>query len=77
MQCHSALGSGFSVAPLPAWMFCLGGQRRPVPQWCSAASVRSDSYHPVDCSPPGSSAHVFPQSRITEWVAISFSSGSS
>ena len=26
---------------------------------------------PVDCSPPGSSAHGIPQARILEWVAIS------
>ena len=28
---------------------------------------------PVDCSPPGSSAHGIFQARILEWVAISFS----
>ena len=32
---------------------------------------------PVDCSPPGSSIHGFSQARILEWVAISFSRGSS
>ena len=32
---------------------------------------------PVDCSPPGSSAHRILQARILEWVAISFSRGSS
>ena len=32
---------------------------------------------PVDCSPPGSSAHGILQARILEWVAISFSRGSS
>ena len=32
---------------------------------------------PVDCSPPGSSVHGFLQARILEWVAISFSGGSS
>ena len=30
----------------------------------------------VDCSPPGSSVHVILQSRILEWVAISYSRGS-
>ena len=29
------------------------------------------------CSPPGSSVHGIPQARILEWVAISFSRGSS
>ena len=32
---------------------------------------------PMDCSPPGSSAHEILQARILEWVAISFSRGSS
>ena len=32
---------------------------------------------PVDCSPPGSSVHGILQARILEWVAISFSRGSS
>ena len=32
---------------------------------------------PMDCSPPGSSAHGILQARILEWVAISFSRGSS
>ena len=33
--------------------------------------------NPADCSPPGSSVHGFLQARILEWVAISFSRGSS
>ena len=32
---------------------------------------------PMDCSPPGSSVHGVLQARILEWVAISFSRGSS
>ena len=32
---------------------------------------------PVDCSPPGSSAHGILQARVLEWVAISFSRESS
>ena len=34
-------------------------------------------YNPMDCSPPGSSVHRISQARILEWVAISFSMGSS
>ena len=34
-------------------------------------------YNPMDCSPPGSSVHGILQARILEWVAISFSRGSS
>ena len=33
--------------------------------------------HPVDCSLQGSSVHGILQARILEWVAISFSRGSS
>ena len=36
-----------------------------------------DSCHPMDCSPPGSSVHGISQVRILEWIAISFSRGSS
>jgi len=32
---------------------------------------------PVDCGPPGSSVHEIFQARILEWVAISYSRGSS
>ena len=32
---------------------------------------------PMDCSPPGSSVHGISQARIQEWVAVSFSRGSS
>ena len=32
---------------------------------------------PMDCSPPGSSVHGILQARILEWVAISYSRGSS
>ena len=32
---------------------------------------------PMDCSPPGSSVHGIFQTRILEWVAISYSRGSS
>ena len=36
-------------------------------------SVKSDSYNPVDCSPPVSSVHEISQARILEWIAVSFS----
>ena len=36
-----------------------------------------DSCDPMDCSPPGSSVHGISQARLLEWVAISFSRGSS
>ena len=36
-------------------------------------SVMSDSLHPIDGSPPGSSVHGISQARVLEWVAITFS----
>ena len=38
-----------------------------------SCSVVSNSWEPVDCSPPGSSVHGILQARILEWVAIPFS----
>ena len=32
---------------------------------------------PMDCNPPGSSVHGILQARILDWVALSFSRGSS
>ena len=40
--------------------------------WWFSHSVVSDSYNPIDCSPPGSSVHGILQASILEWVAISF-----
>ena len=40
-------------------------------------SVMSNSVRPMDCSPPGSSVHGILQAKILDWVAISFSRGSS
>ena len=34
-------------------------------------------FDPMDCSPQGSSVHGILQARILEWVAISFSRGTS
>jgi len=38
-----------------------------VAQWCPTLS------DPMDCSPPGSSAHGIFQARVLEWVASAFS----
>ena len=51
-----------------------------ISQFCGhmlCRSVMSNSLQPHNCSPPGSSAHGILQARILEWVAISFSRGSS
>ena len=43
-------------------------------KWLQSCLTRSNC---IDCSPPGSSVHGIFQARIVEWVAISFSRGSS
>ena len=47
-------------------------------QWPSEVAQSCPTLRdPMDCSPPGSSVHGIFQARILEWVAISFSRGSS
>ena len=48
-------------------------------QWTPRTDLQScpTLCDPMDCSPPGSSVHGFFQTGILEWVAISFSKGSS
>ena len=46
-----------------------------VSEWSS--SVMSDSLQIMDCSLPGSSVYGIFQARVLEWIAISFSRGSS
>ena len=43
---------------------------------CSVAQPCLTLCNPMDCSPPGSSVHGILQTRIQEWVVISFSKGS-
>ena len=42
---------------------------------CVYAQLCPTLCDPLDCSPPGSSVHGNSQTRILEWVAISFSKG--
>ena len=46
-------------------------------KWSEVAQSCPTLRDPVDCSPPGFSVHGILQARILEWVAISFSRGSS
>ena len=46
-------------------------------KWKWSRSVVSDSLPPLDSSPPSSSVRGILQARILEWVAVSFSRGSS
>ena len=45
--------------------------------FCLVAKLCPTLCDPTDCSPPGSSVHGILQARTLEWVAISFSRGSS
>ena len=49
----------------------------PLWKWKWSCSVVSDSLRPMDCSLSGSSVHGIFQARVLEWIAISFSRGSS
>ena len=44
---------------------------------CLVAQSCQTLCDPMDCSPPGSSVHGILQAKILEWVAISYSRGSS
>ena len=44
---------------------------------CLVAKLHLTLCDPMNCSPPGSSAHGISQTGILEWIAISFSRGSS
>ena len=44
---------------------------------CSVTQLCLSLCKPMDCSPPGSSVHGIFQTRILEWVAISYSRESS
>ena len=44
---------------------------------CSVAQLCPTLCDPMDCSPPGSSVHGILHAKILEWVAVSFSRGSS
>ena len=46
-------------------------------RWSKVTQSCPILYNPIDCSLPGSSIHGIFQARILEWVAISFSKGSS
>ena len=58
----------------PYWILCLEREKVKVFVTQSCPTLFAT---PMDSSPPGSSVHGILQARILEWVAISFSRGSS
>ena len=59
------------------WLKWLEYVTKNVRQFYVSAQSCPTLWEPRDCSPPGSSVHGILQARILEWVAISFSRGSS
>ena len=53
------------------------GTRKSLSEGCEVSQSCLTLYDPVDYSLPGSSIHGIFQARVLEWVAISFSRGSS
>ena len=58
-------------------LFCLPHNARGIESESQVAQSCLTLHHPMDCSLPGSSVHGVLQAKILEWVAISFSRGSS
>ena len=65
-----ALASGF-LTTSATWEACSDMNESEVPQSCPTLC------DPMDCSLSGSSTHGVFQARVLEWIAISFSRGSS
>ena len=66
--------SGYEVLLDIKWKSKSGAKRKKESEVAQSCPTLCD---PVDCSLPGSSIHGILQERILEWVAISFSRGSS
>ena len=61
---------------MPVCLIVIGsGRDTSEGKFSGVMKVSVSLWHPLDCSPPGSSVHGILQVRILEWVAISSSSG--
>ena len=78
--------SSFSKSSLNIWKFTVHVLLKPglenfehyfASMWKWSLSLYPTLCKPMHCSPPGSSIHGILQARVLEWVAISFSRGSS
>ena len=82
-KCQTRLGNWTTVwiaseASSLTWPICFPPYSIPI--WNLACLVTQSCptlWDPLDCSPPGASVHGILHARILEWVAISFSRGSS
>ena len=74
----ASLSSLALASSLPLTHLCFLSHRKKIElQFSSVTQSCPTLCDPMDCSPPGSSVHGISQARIQEWVAISFSRGSS
>ena len=60
-----------------AWLWSIDGNVKWYVWVSEVAQSCPTLYDPMDCSLPGSSIHGIFQARVLEWVAMSFSRGSS
>ena len=75
--CSGNLVSAWSCHS-PAWVWALVLQKSSkIVVACVCVQLCLTLWDPMECSPPGSSVHGISQARILEWVAVSFSRGSS
>ena len=80
-EIHLLLQDSVCLFPISRETTSLYFQRNKILHWLVPFIVGAESCstlcNPIDCRPPGSSVHGISQARILEWVAISFSRGSS
>ena len=69
MYIYAYIGGGLFIYLFFSSTSLLLATHLPSPSSCMCAQL----CNPMDCSPPGSSVHGLFQTRIQEWVAISFS----
>ena len=72
--------SHWTAKEVPKWIYVLNADflnSSLEVKWSEVAQSCPNLCDPMDCSPPGSFIHGILQARILEWVAISFSRGSS
>ena len=62
---------------LALFHFLLSAPPYPAFAWLKVKVKLLSLWDPMDCSSPGSSVHGIFQARVLEWVAFSFSRGSS
>ena len=80
MGCHFFLQGNFPIQGLTPILVSSALQMDSLPmhyKWSEVAQLCLTLCDPMDYSPPGSSIHGIFQARVLEWVAISFSRGSS